>query len=72
MAQYLSLLIIKYQKDKNFYKAIFSVREYMILQYAVDLWLKYYHREDLIDHVNAPIRGKILPNGAVDISGVDA
>ena len=34
MAQYLSLLIIKYQKDKNFYKAIFSVREYMVLQYA--------------------------------------
>ena len=72
MAQYLSLLIIKYQKDENFYKAIFSVREYMVLQYAVDLWLKYYHREDLIDHVNAPIKGKILPNGAVDISGVDA
>lgn len=44
----------------------------MILQYAVDLWLKYYHREDLIDHEQAPIRGKILPNGAVDISGVDA
>lgn len=70
MAQYLSLLIIKYQKDKNFYKAIFSVREYMILQYAVDLWLKYYHREDLIDHKQAPIKGKILPNGAVDISEV--
>lgn len=70
MAQYLCLLIIKHQKDKNFYKAIFSVREYMILQYAVDLWLKYYHREDLIDHVNAPIKGKILPNGAVDISEV--
>ncbi len=70
MAQYLSLLIIKYQKDKNFYKAIFGVREYMVLQYAVDLWLKYYKREDLIDHVNAPIRGKILPNGAVDISEV--
>ena len=42
----------------------------MVLQYAVDLWLKYYHREDLIDHVNAPIKGKILPNGAVDISEV--
>lgn len=70
MAQYLSLLIIKYQDNKNFYKAIFNVREYMVLQYAVDLWLKYYNRDDLIDHVNAPIRGKILPNGAVDISGV--
>jgi hypothetical protein len=70
MAQYLSLLIIKYQDNKNFYKAIFNVREYMVLQYAVDLWLKYYNRDDLIDHEKAPIRGKILPNGAVDITGV--
>lgn len=71
MAQYLSLLIIKYQKIEGFYSAVFSVKEYMVLQFAVDAWLKYYRREDLIDHVNAPIRGKILKNGAVDVSGID-
>lgn len=71
MGQYLALLIIKYQNVKNFYVATFRVKQYQIMQYATDLWLIYYKRADLIDHVNSPYRGKVLPNGLVDIYSVD-
>ncbi|MDY6064964.1 MAG: hypothetical protein SPI59_01395 [Finegoldia sp.] len=67
MGQYLALLIIKYQNVKNFYVSAFRVKQYQIMQYATDLWLIYYGRSDLIDHVNAPYQGKVLPNGLVDI-----